>query len=194
MTSWRTVKPGDVVGLRGKRQQSLKKVVTVVSLVDKNADGRGLVADDGETYRYFYVDVVGVAEIEGTPMRVRRRTKPSAPERVVKPVSPAVTEAPPVGAPIASPLVRPGEHTEWAVITPTGVPRTWSDGPWHARAVLKNGEFEPVTDEHGEPMRDERGEPVTRQVSPPPGPGSFVARRRVTIGEWVQIDAEPGDS
>ena len=58
MTSdWSKIEIGDTVALRGKRF-AFNKVVTVVELLAPvRPDGRGIVGDDGETYRYYYYDI-----------------------------------------------------------------------------------------------------------------------------------------
>ena len=57
--AWGSVKPGDHLRLRHKRRSDLPRVeVTAVELLPRAlADGRGIIADDGQPYREYFWDV-----------------------------------------------------------------------------------------------------------------------------------------
>lgn len=114
----------------------------MVETLKRDHDGLGIIADDGKTYRQFYFDPRPFNEgvYEGQPStRVDRGQR--------------------------QPVDRAREYFEWSVITPSGPVGSWTDGPWQARAQLKEVEA-----------------------------GSYVARRHVRFGAWEAMPSESRDS
>lgn len=56
---WASVQPGDHLRLRHKRRGDVPRVeVTVVEVLARElANGRGIIADDGQPYREFFWDL-----------------------------------------------------------------------------------------------------------------------------------------
>ena len=82
------------------------------------------------------------------------------------------------------------EYFEYTVIEPTGPSSTWTSRA-NAAAFLREGRVKQATDRSGDLLFTEDGEPAMRQVDPVPPPTSYLARRRVTVGDWEPANEIP---
>jgi hypothetical protein len=79
---------------------------------------------------------------------------------------------------------------EYTVVEPTGPGSSWTSRS-NAEAYLVEGRVTQAQSLWGDYVFDADGEPVMRQVDPVPPPTSYLARRRVTYGDWERVvDAE----
>lgn len=88
-TDWAHLSVGDRVNLRAKRGDAVRRTTTVVSILPPTrADGRGIIGDDGESYRQWRWDL--------SPERVPgARTSAGRAPRVASPRAVAPKEAVP---------------------------------------------------------------------------------------------------